>query len=65
MMVHNIFIKENVNKVIKLKVPQKGEDELIWFLEFVRNFSIKSTCHAQNIYHFNQEHARIWQRLWN
>ena len=56
-MVHSIFMEENVDKVIELRVPQKGEDKLIWLLESFGHFSVKSKYHAQNVYHFNSEEA--------
>ena len=45
-MVRSVFIEEDVDRVIKIKVAQRGEDELVWMLEFSRRFSVCSTYHA-------------------
>ena len=58
-MVRSLFIEEDVERVIELKVPQQGEDELIWILESTGQFSVKTTYHAQNIYHYDPEEARV------
>ena len=64
-MVGSIFIEDDVDRVIELRVPQQGEDELLWILESSGQFSIKSTFHAKNIYYFNLKDVKIWQKLWN
>ena len=45
-MVKSIFIEEDAERVIELKVPQHGEEELVWLLEASGQFSVKSFFHA-------------------
>ena len=40
-MVRSVFIEEDVDRVIELRVPQRGEDELVWLLEASRKFSVR------------------------
>ena len=64
-MVRSIFIEEDVDRVIELRVPQRGEDELVWILEASGKFSVRIAFHAQNVYYFDQDKAKTWQQLWN
>ena len=58
-MVHRIFIEDDVEKVIELCVPQRGEDELVLILKAFGKFSVKIAFHAQNVYYFNQDETKI------
>ena len=51
--------------MLELRVPQKGEDELIWIFESSRQFFVKIAFHAQNIYYHDLDEDKIWQQLWN
>ena len=48
-MVRSVFIKEDANRVIGLRVPLKGEDKLVWILKSSGKFFVRSAYHAQNI----------------
>ena len=48
-----------VHSIFDLKLPQIGENELVWILEVSRKFSIQIAFHAQNVYYFDQEEDKI------
>ena len=62
-MVKSVFIEEDADRVIELRVPQKGEDELVWLLESSGRFFVRTAFHAQNIYYHEQHEAKVWQKL--
>ena len=35
------------------------KDELIWVVELSRHFFVKTTYHAQQVYYFSEEDAKI------
>ena len=48
-MVRSIFIEEDVDKIIELKVPQHGEDEMFGFLRLLVNFLLVHFSHPEFI----------------
>ena len=65
MIVQRIFIEEDVDRIIELKVLQHGKDALVQLLEALGQFLVKFCFHAQNLYYFNLKDAKIWQKLWS